>query len=61
MLVNNSTYIPILRRRKAEAEAVINVLNEDMENIIPLFELCEHILPAKTAAKVLKRDTDDYL
>lgn len=61
MLVDNSTYVPILRRRKAEAAAVINVLNEDMGNIIPLFELCEHILPEKTAAKVLKRDPYEYL
>lgn len=61
MLVDNSTYVPILRRRTAEASAVINVLNEDMGNIIPLFELCEHILPAKTAAKVLKRDPYEYL
>lgn len=60
-MLEPSDYVPILRKRQAEIVAVTNLLNEDFRRITPFFEMCEHILPAKTIKKVQASDPYLYL
>ncbi len=59
-MIDHTHYIPILRRRDAEVVALTNLLKEDLANVTPLFELCEHILKPEARKKLLSVDPYDY-
>lgn len=60
-MLDQATYVPILRKRAAEIGAITNLLNEDFNNVTPFFEMCEHILTEDKIEKVKAVDPYEYL
>lgn len=54
-------YVPIIRRRQAELGALMEIDERDLDNIVPLIELCEQILPERNLDKLRAESLPNYI